>query len=90
MNVMPGGLAGAIGALHLDGARPSGPAGNARNAPAERPAVVSAPAPTQRPTGGFAAGLMTPTALNAPEKAASSQPPPNPNLPRGSLIDLRI
>jgi len=90
MNVMPGGLAGAIGALHLDGARPSGPAGQPRNVGVERPSVASAPAPSQRPTGGFENGLFQAKAVNAPVSAATTQAPPNPNLPRGSLIDLRI
>lgn len=90
MNVMPGGLAGAIGALHLDGARAAGPAGQPRSAGVDRSSSVTASTSTQRPTGGFENGLFEAKAVNAPAKSAATQTPPNPNLPRGSLIDLRI
>lgn len=90
MNVMAGGLAGAMGALHLDGPRPSGPAGQSRGAGVDRSSNVAASAPTQRATGGFENGLFEAKAVTAPAKSVATQTPPNPNLPRGSLIDLRI
>ncbi|MEQ9123648.1 MAG: hypothetical protein RIM80_13925 [Alphaproteobacteria bacterium] len=86
MNVA-GGLAGAFGSLALDGARGAG----APSQPlAQRAPASAAPAVEKPGLGGFREGLFQARAVNAPAKAQSAMPPPNPNLPRGSLIDLKV
>lgn len=89
MSVIPGGLAAAMGALSLDGARQAASA--PRAAPAKQPPPTPAPATSQKQVGGgFQEGLLFARAVNQPAKAQQTQPPPNPNLPRGSLIDLKV
>ena len=82
MNIMSGGLAGAMGAMSIEQARPA--------QPPSRPAPATAAHPTPSASGGFEAGLVHARAVTAPQKSEGSQPAPNPNLPRGSLIDLKI
>ena len=83
MNVAPGGIAGVFGALSVD---PQRSAGAARSAPA-KPATTAAQA-VQAPA--FERGLHFARAVSAAEKPAATPPPPSPNLPRGSLIDLKV
>ena len=85
MNVLPGGLAGVMGSMSFEGSRS---AGAVDRAPAVKQAP--APAPAQKATGGFEAGLLHARAVTSPEKTQSTLPPPNPNLPRGSVIDLKV
>jgi hypothetical protein len=84
MNVSPGGLAGAMGTLSLD-----------RSANAPQRAVVkpveAVPAvQKQQNSGGFEAGLIHERAVTAPQKVEAAPAKPNPSLPRGSLIDLKV
>jgi len=87
MNVVPGGLAGAMGALSLDGPRGAGPLPKPAS---QRPPPAALPAVEKPGIGGFRQGLFEARAVNAPANAQSAQPAPNPNLPRGSLIDLKV
>ena len=86
MNVAPGGLAGVFGALSIETTRPGAPAKPAQPA---RPAAPQAPAQQAAP-GGFASGLQFARAVSQSQKAEAPLPPPNPNMPRGSLIDLKV
>ncbi|MGZ0188101.1 MAG: hypothetical protein ACKVH0_08880 [Alphaproteobacteria bacterium] len=85
MNVSPGGLAGAMGALSLD--RSANAPQRAVTKPVE---AVPALQKQQQNTGGFQAGLIHARAVTAPQKAEAAPAIPNPNLPRGSVIDLKV
>jgi len=76
-----------MGALGIDGPRHGGAGAKPI---AERPSPAATPAVEKPGVGGFRQGLFEARAVNAPAKAQSTQPPPNPNLPRGSLIDLKV
>ncbi len=82
MNINSGGLAAAMGALGIEHAR------SAQVAPRAVAATSAHPAP--KASGGFEAGLTHARAVTSPQKSESGQSAPNPNLPRGSLIDLRV
>lgn len=86
MTIAPGGLAGALGALQLDPARVG--AGAVRAPAAVKPAQ---PAPAVgRTESSFESGLFQARAVAQPQKAQGATPPPNPNLPRGSIVDLKV
>lgn len=89
MSILPGGLTAAMGALSLDGARQAASA--PRPPVAKQPLPAPAANPGQKPVGGgFQDGLLVARAVHAPAKAEPQQQAPNPNLPRGSLIDLKV
>lgn len=88
MNIAPGGLAGAMGALALDGARTVAPR---PAAVAAKPAAAATATPAVAKTeSGFQSGLFQARAVTAPDKSEATTPPRNPNLPRGSIVDLKV
>lgn len=86
MTIAPGGLAGAMGALQLDPARAS--AGAVRAPAAAKPAPPAPP--IGRTESSFESGLFQARAVAQSQKAQGATPPPNPNLPRGSIVDLKV
>ena len=86
MTVAPGGLAGAMGALQLDLARTG--AGAVRTPVAAKPAQPTPP--VGRTESSFESGFFQARAVAQSQKAQGATPPPNPNLPRGSVVDLKV
>lgn len=83
MNIGASGLTQAIGSMGLDRTQP--------NRQAMKP-VEPAPPITNRPQnpGQFEKGLTEVRAVQAGPKAEQPLPPANPNLPRGSIINLKV
>jgi hypothetical protein len=85
MQIGSGSLAATFGSLALD---PSRTGGVAQRSNAARADVTTAP--QQRATTEFQQGVTHARAVVAPQKAQAAPATPNPNLPRGSLIDLKV
>ena len=83
MNIGTSGLTQAIGSMGLDRAQPNRPA----NKPVEAVPPINSRNP---PPENFQSGLPHARAVEATPKADQPLPPPNPNLPRGSLINLKV
>lgn len=83
MNIGASGLTQAIGSMGLD--RPQA------MRPGTKP-VEAVPPITNRPQnpGQFEKGLTEVRAVQAGAKTDQPLPPANPNLPRGSLINLKV
>lgn len=85
MNVASTGLASVLGAISHEHAR-VGQGVSRPNAPrSAEPATT-----VQQTQRSFEQNVQHARAVQATEKNQSSQQQPNPNLPRGSLIDFKV
>lgn len=83
MNIASSGMTQVFGGMGLDRTQPNRPATKAIE---PTPPVTSR---NQNPDG-FKQDLLHVRAVQAAPKAEGTQPQPNPNLPRGSMIDLKV